>query len=376
MLQTSGFIARSVDEVKAGMTRKTPFRPTLALIFSDVKLGLPDLVRTVAPLGIPVFGSSSAGGILPAPEGQPVHEQSAVCCLLDLPPAYFSVGLFDRSNEPPTEFGQRIGRWGLEHFSRPSFIISIANLDNNGEAIVRGIEGVCPESTTIYGGFAGDTAVPKKPLVFTHTGHVADGAVVLALDRANVTVRGITTSGWTGVGVELAVTSSEGRVVHTLNHRPALDVVEEYLNVSDAELLPASINFPLILKRPDGTEVLRTIFAADFEKRSLRFAGNVPQGAKVMFSSSFGKETIETAIRDLKDYHPVQADADLLLLFSCLARLRAAGPMVKNEIMAAYDLWKCPLVGFFCCGEIGTNRLGTCEVYNDSLELIVIKVNR
>jgi hypothetical protein len=154
-----------------------------------------------------------------------------------------------------------------------------------------------------------------------------------------------------------------------------MDVVEEYLNVSDAELLPVSINFPLLLKRPDGTEVLRTIFSADFENRTLRFAGNVPQGAKVMFSSSFGYETIETAIRDMKNFHPRQADADLLLLFSCLARLRAAGPMVNNEIMAAYNLWKCPLVGFFCCGEIGPNRYGTCELYNDSISLVQIKVN-
>ena len=172
----------------------------------------------------------------------------------------------------------------------------------------------------------------------------------------------------------MVITSSEGSTVNTINDRPALDVIKEYLNVSDAEIVAVSLNFPLILKRPDGSEVIRALFAADFTSRSLKFAGDVPQGAKVRFSSSFGRETIDTAIQDLKTFHPQQADADLLILFSCLARRRAAGPMVDEEIMAAYNLWKCPLIGFFACGEIGTNRYGTCEFYNVSLSLVLIHV--
>jgi hypothetical protein len=260
----------------------------------------------------------------------------------------------------------------MEHFSQPAFIISIANLENNGEAIIRAIEEACPKGTPIYGGFAGDNSIPKKTSVFSTSGHSYDGAIVIVFDRSKVMVSGVTTSGWTGVGAELVITSSEGSNVFTINDRPAMDVVEEYLNVSDADLLRVSINFPFSLRRPDGTEVLRTIFAGDFSGRSLKFAGNVPEGAKVRFSSSFGYETIETAIRELKSYHPLQAKADLILLFSCLARHRAAGPMVNDEIMAAYELWKCPVVGFFACGEIGPNRYGTCELYNDSLSLILL----
>jgi hypothetical protein len=210
MLKTSGFISRSIDELKDGITKETAFSPTLAFIFSSVKLGLPDLARTIAPLGIPVFGSSSAGEILATPEGPPVYEQSAVCCLLDLPPAFFSVRLFERNGEPSREFGQRMGAWGMEHFSQPAFIISIANLENNGEAIIRGMEEMCPKGTTIYGGFAGDNSIPKKTSVFSSTGHSYDGAVVVVFDQSKVTVRGVTTSGWTGVGAELVITSSEG----------------------------------------------------------------------------------------------------------------------------------------------------------------------
>ena len=374
MLQTSCFVARSVQELKDGITTGVPFHPALALIFSSVKLGLPDLVQTIATIGIPVFGCSSAGEILVPSQSPPVYEQSAVCCLLDLPPSLFSLRLFDRKNEPGREFGQRIGRWGMEQFSKPAFILSIANLENNGEAIIRGIEAACPGGTVIYGGFAGDNSVPKKTSVFSSTGHSYDGAVVLVIDRSKVAVKGITSSGWTGVGAEMVITSSEGSFVYTINGRPALDVMLEYLNVSEKDLLPVAINFPLLLKRPDTTELLRTITAVDADKRSLKFAGNVPQGSKVRFSSSFGDETVETAIRDIKNYHPDHAEADLLLLFSCLARHRSVGPSVNREITAIYDLWKCPLVGLFCCGEIGPNRYGTCELYNNSLSLVQIHV--
>ena len=374
MLKTSGFIVRSPDELKTRIQKETTLSPTLAFIFSSTKLGIPEVVRAIEPLGIPVFGSSSAGEILAAPTGSPVYEQSAVCCLLDMPPAFFSIRLFDRKDALPREFGEQIGRWGASQFAQPAFIISIANLENNGEAIIRALEGVCPAGTPVFGGYAGDLGMPKKTSVFTGTEHSADGAVVIVFDRARVTIQGVTTMGWDGVGADLTVTSSEESMVYTINGRPALDVVEEYLGVGDTEILPVSINFPLLLKRPDGTELLRTIFAADFTKRSLKFAGNVPQGAKVRFSSSFGRETIETAIRDITAYHPHQRNADLLLFFSCLARHRAAGPMVDDEIIAAYRLWKCPLVGLFACGEIGPNRVGTCELFNESISLILIRL--
>lgn len=374
MLQTSCFVSRSAEEIKDSILNTTAFRPTLGIIFSSVRLGIPELTRTASSFGIPVFGCSTAGEILATPEGPPVYEQSAVCCLLDLPASFFSVKLFERDKESCFAFGQRIGAWGMEVFSKPAFIITVAGLENDGEAIIRGMEAICPEGTMIYGGLAGDDGLLKETFVFSHTGHSSDGAVVTVFDQSKVTVRGIATSGWTGVGAEMVITSSEGNVVSTINGRPALDVVREYLNVSDEEVLQIAVNFPLLIKRADGTEVLRTIFAADYNKRSVTFAGTVPNGARVRFSSSFGYETIEQAIRDLRDYFPRQTDADLVLIFSCMARFRAAGPMVNDEIMAASQLWKRPLIGFFTYGEIGHNRYGTCEFYNESLSLVLIHI--
>jgi len=374
MIQTSCFIAHSPDELLEGMSQKKAFAPTLAFVFGAVKLGLPDIARRLGSLDIPVFGSSSAGEIFARSGESQVSEQSSVCCLLDIPTDYFSVALFDRNNEEAVEFGQRIGKWGAGRFSHPAFIISIANLDNNGEEMIRGIEKACPVPAPIFGGFAGDTNVPKRPVVFTNNRFVTDGVVVLVVDFDKVSVHGVTTSGWTGIGVDLVITSSKDRIVYTINDRPALDVVEEYLTVTDDEILPLAINFPLLVKRPDGIQILRTIFAADFSARSVRFAGNIPQGSKTMFSSSFGRNTTATAIRDLETYHSLNKNADLLLMFSCLARLKSSGPRVNEEIAAAYNLWKCPLVGLFCCGEIGPVGADTSDICNESISLVILQV--
>ena len=142
MLRSSCFAARSAEEIRDRITNTTEFRPTLGIIFSSVKLGIPDLASTVASLDIPVPGCSTAGEILATAEGSPVHEQSAVCCLLDLPPSFYSVKLFHRDSEPCFAFGQRIGAWGMETFLQPAFIITVAGLENDGEAIIRGMEAI------------------------------------------------------------------------------------------------------------------------------------------------------------------------------------------------------------------------------------------
>jgi hypothetical protein len=213
-------------------------------------------------------------------------------------------------------------------------------------------------------------------MVFTHDGVSHDGAAVLIFDAEKVDVAGITSSGWTGIGADMTITSSEGNIVYTINGRPATEVMREYLDVTDNELLPIVISFPLQIRRPDGTEVLRAALAMDAEKGALIFAGSVPEGSLARFSSSFGYQTIEQAMRDMEEFHAGHPHASQLLLFSCCARYRVAGAMAADEVLAASRLWKAPLTGFFTYGEIGLNRLGTCDFYNETLSLVLISLRK
>ncbi|MFA4876863.1 MAG: FIST N-terminal domain-containing protein [Methanoregula sp.] len=376
MPNSSCFCAYSADELMEKYRQIRAFRPTIGIIFSSIAIGIPGLADAIRQDGIPVFGCSTAGEILVEGDADPFHDQSAVCCFMDFDPALFSISIFEREEKTPFSLGEQIGRWGCGQFSNPAFIIAIAGLKNDGEAIVYGIQAAAGRKAPLFGGMAGDDGLLSDTLVFSADGISHDGAVAMVFDADKVDVTGIASSGWIGIGAEMLVTSAEGNTVYTINNRPATELFKEYLDVRDEELQQLGINFPLQIRRPDGTEVLRTFLSVDFQKGSLTFAGSVPQGSHVRFSSSFGYETIRQAILDMEEYHTSHPYASLLLLFSCIARYRVAGSMAEDEVLVASRLWNAPLAGFFTYGEIGHNRLGTCDFYNETISLVLISTRK
>jgi hypothetical protein len=376
MPNSSCFPVFSASELREKYNRISLFRPTIGIIFSSIAVDIPELVAAIHAEDIPVFGCSTAGEILVQGDADPFLDQSAVCCFMDFDPALFRISLFERGEDTSFSLGQRIGKWGCGQFSRPAFIIAIAGLKNDGEAIVRGIRQAAGGSVPLFGGMAGDDGLLEETLVFSGDRICNDGAVVLVFDADKVAVDGIASSGWVGIGAEMTITSSEGNTVFTINGRPATEVFKEYLDVKDEDLQQLGINFPLQIRRQDGTEILRTFLSVDFSKGSLTFAGSVPEGSQVRFSSSFGYQTIEQAARDMEEYHAAHPHASLLLLFSCIARYRVAGSMAADEVFTASRLWNAPLAGFFTYGEIGHNRLGTCDFYNETLSLVLISLRK
>ena len=105
----------------------------------------------------------------------------------------------------------------------------------------------------------------------------------------------------------------------------------------------------------------------------MTFAGTIPQGAKIKFSSSPGFEVVDFVKNDLRSFYKDYNNSDLLLLFSCMARHMAIGPMVEDEISESLNLWKSPLIGFFTYGEIGVNAKGKCDFYNETYTLVTLK---
>jgi len=375
-LRSFAFPSYSAEEIGEKIKNITEFCPTLGIIFSSPALDIPACVEAISSVQFPIFGCSTGGEILAVAGEPPVLEGSAVCLFMNIDPGLFSVSLFSRNNESQKDFGKRIGEWGMSISKSPAFIITISGLKNNGEAIIRGIESACPPGTPIFGGIAGDDGNFKETYVFSQSGYSTDGAVVIVWDSEKVDVNGIATSGWVGIGTDMVITSSEGNIVRTINDRPALQIFREYLNIRDEVIQRVGVTFPLLLKRPDGSEVHRTFLSVDFDTGSLTFAGDVPQGSRVRFSSSFGYEIIEKSVEQLQEFHSLHPEADLVLIFSCTARHQVAGPMVNDEIAAAMELWNAPFIGLFTYGEIGHNQYGSCDFYNETMSLVTIRLKQ
>lgn len=372
MPKSVSFSAMSAEELEEKFREITSFRPTMGIIFSSVSVVVGDISRIISQLKVPVFGCTTNGEILVEETEDPFHTDSAVCCFLDFEPELFRIRLFERGKGNSHDLGKRIGKWGKREFSSPAFLVVISGLANDGEAIVRGITDGAGERVHIFGGLAGDDSHLVDTQVFTHTGISHDGAAVLLFDSGKIDITGVASSGWTGIGADLKITSSEGNIVYTINGRKAADVFSEYLDLKEGDARDLVLNFPLLVKRPDGSEVPRTVLTLDFVKGSLTFAGTVPEGALVRFSSSFGHQTIDEAIREMETFHASKSSASLLLLFSCIARYRVAGAIAGEEVLAASRLWSAPLIGFFTYGEIGQNNAGNSDFFNETLSLALV----
>ncbi len=349
------------------------FTPNVAVLFSSVEIDFFEIASFLHDREISLFGATSCGEFIFCDTFQAITEGGLVCVLLEIDPGSYVIRAFDKNGGISRELGHTIGQWATGVFDDPAVLIVASGLDTDGEQLVRGIQDVAGKELTMFGGLAGDDAQFKETIAFTGDHIVRDGAVVMILDKSRYDVHGMATSGWVGIGAEKIVTKSDGNIVYTIDDMPALDIYISYLNVDEQDLPQIGVEYPLLLKKKDGDDVLRAVVNVDLENRALIFAGSVPQGSVVSFSSSPGFEIIDTTKKHIEEFYSFMSQTDLLILFSCMARHSALGPTISEEIMEAWQHWKKPLVGFFTYGEIGNHYQAACDFHNETFTMVSIR---
>jgi len=375
-MKTISFYAKSFDEFEQRLNKEISdagFKPTLAFAFVSVEFPIKKVSSAFKKHDILLFGETSSGEILFNENEKEVLNKSAVFILTDIDPAGFSSRLFEREGKNSFDFGKEIGTFIKGAFDKPSVIIGGSGLDLDGQRLVEGIKSVAGTDLVMFGGLAGDDGKFQQTFVFNETTVSDNGTMALIFDSSKIQLSGIATSGWVGLGMNLIITKSEGNVVYTINDKAALDVYLEYLSISIDDMPAIGLEYPLLIKRENNIDALRAVTGIDKEKRSLLFAGSVPQGSTVMFSSSPGFDVIESTKSKVLAFAENNPDADMFLLFSCIARHLALGPMVEEEINLITEKWNAPVAGFFTYGEIGTNPGKVCDFYNQTYTLVSLK---
>ncbi|MEI6822219.1 MAG: FIST N-terminal domain-containing protein [Bacteroidota bacterium] len=365
----------SILELKQKLSTNitSDFKPNIAIVFASVELEIVELCELFDKENIKLYGCTTCGEFLYNEKEQLITDGSLVCLLMDLLPGTFNFNLLKNNNYSSIESGKQIGLWAKESFKNPGLIILASGLETDGEMLVRGIQNKTNDTIKMFGGLAGDDAKFNKTYVFTNDGMEENSVLAMVLDLDFYEMNGIASSGWVGIGADKIITKSEGNIVYTIDNEPALDVYKTYLNVADDDLPEIGIEFPLLLKNVDRQHVLRAVLNVDKEKKSLIFAGSVPQGSVVSFSSSPGFEIIEFTKNNVAKFYELHKQTDLLILFSCMARHNALGPTISEEIEDAWRKWNVPLIGFFTYGEIGNNFNSTCDFHNQTFTLVSIK---
>ncbi len=353
--------------------KASEFNPNIAIIFASVDVDINELKCFFETEDIDVFGCSSCGEFVYNESSHDITEGSVVCMLMELLPDSYKLNLFNGDNITSFDLGSKVGNWTKEAYQNPGLLILASGLSTDGEALVRGIQHTTDDAIKMFGGLAGDDAKFKDTFVFSKDKVENNGTLAMALDLDVYEMQGLASSGWVGIGADKIVTSSEGNIVYTIDNQPALDVYKEYLNVSDNDLPEIGIEFPLLLKNKGREDVLRAVVNVDKVKKSLIFAGSVPQGSTVTFSSSPGFGIIELTKENINQFYNINKDADVLILFSCMARHNALGPTISDEIEDAWHKWNVPLIGFFTYGEIGNNFNSSCNFYNQTFTLVSLK---
>ena len=377
---------KSFDEIKTVLqdAMKDGFKPTLAIVFISVIQDRETISKLLDEKGIQVFGATTAGEFI---DGD-VEEGSIAILLLDMNPEYFKIEFVETSREAAFEHAKKLGIKGKETFDKPAFIIASGGVALDGENIVEGITKGCAtlassaaKEVTIFGGKAGDDLALKETFVFTNGKNRYNALVALIIDEDKIGVSGIATCGWKAIGTTKTVTKSEGNIVYTVDDKPALDILMNYLGVEIKEddkneivTFLSSWYYPVQLERENVDPVIRTAMFANSKDRSLIFSGNVPQGSKIKFSMPPDFDSIDKVVADCKTIKDdAQQQADALIMFSCVNRHLSFGMVMKEEIEQVQNIWNAPMAGFFTYGEYGKSGTGKNEYHNNACCVVALK---
>ncbi|MBK7346334.1 MAG: FIST C-terminal domain-containing protein [Chitinophagaceae bacterium] len=377
---------KSTKEIQSALQESMydGYKPTLAIVFLSVKQDREAISKLLDEKGIQIFGATTAGEFI---DGE-IEAGSIVILLLNMNSDCFKIEFIETSREAAFEDASKLGITGKETFDKPAFIIATGGVALDGEDIVEGIihgfsiasssEG---KDVTIFGGKAGDDLALEETFVFTNGKSRNNSLVTLIIDEDKIDVRGIATCGWNAIGTTKTVTKSEGNIVYTVDNKPALDVLLNFLGVEikqggDKEIVTflSSWYYPVQVERENTGPVIRTAMFANRKDRSLIFSGNVPQGSKIKFAMPPDFDSIDKVVADCKSIKDdAQQQADALIMFSCVSRHLSFGMVIKEEIEQVQKIWNAPMAGFFTYGEYGKSQTGKNEYHNNACCMVALK---
>ncbi len=257
-------------------------------------------------------------------------------------------------------------------------------ITGNGCAILRGIESVMGEQLSITGGTAGDGGQFKQTFQFAGGKVLTDAVVAIGFTGGFHLGTGVA-GGWSPVGLPKTVTRASGNVLYELNGEPALKVFERFLGKHTHKLPAIGVEYPLglINRRPGGAAadymLLRATMSVNHREGSIRFAGEIPQGAEVQLTCG-DKRSILNASRKAARQALAglnQARPAMIFCFSCMARKIVLGRRIREEIqnirtVIGRDL---PSIGFYSYGEfcpVGSHAF--CYFHNETAIVTVIGI--
>lgn len=245
----------------------------------------------------------------------------------------------------------------------------------NGSELVKGLTDQLPSHITVTGGLSGDGERFRETLVLWNDIPKPEVVAILGFYGSRLKVGYASLGGWDPFGPERLVTKSRENILYELDGKSALELYKKYLGDHAAGLPATALLFPLSLRtKSHNTGVVRTILAIDETKRSMTFAGDVPEGSYVRFMKANFDRLIDGAAGAAKTTYNAIGNqaADLAILISCVGRKMVLKQRVEEEVEGVRDVLgsKAALTGFYSYGEISPfTPNAKCELHNQTMTI-------
>ncbi len=249
---------------------------------------------------------------------------------------------------------------GVAPEQQPHFILLADPLSTDPERALRGLDVSFPDSVKIGGLASGASELVANALFLGDAVH-RSGLVGVAL-CGDLTIDAIVAQGCRPIGHPMFVTRCAGNMLHELDGRPPLEVINELYetaNARDQELFRTSLFMGLEMKASRseyhrGDFLIRNLLDAEQETGSLLIAASLRETQVAQFHLRDARTAAEDLEHQLTRYADEKRAACGALLFSCLGRGQHLYEERDHDSNAfRRHLGDLPLGGFFCNGEIG-----------------------
>ncbi|MCG2613292.1 FIST C-terminal domain-containing protein [Terrimonas sp. NA20] len=373
----------SPEEIRSALNESLQdgFTPSLAIVFISVKQNRDALCDILNSAGIDIIGATSAGEFIDNHQS----DGAIAILLLDLSKEYYQIIFSETKDTDVIIAAKDAVNSAKQTFSRPAFIVCSTSFSSTGkmyesDRLIHGIVEEAGNETPVFGAMSGDDYLLEGTFIFTNHQTTDEGFIILALDNDRIDLHGMAISGWKPLGKVRTVTKADGEWLLMIDDQPALDMYLRYLGQSiDTEVNSSNFRENIAFYYPflsvDGGEPsLRTPMIIDNERKAVRLDFAIPEGKQLQFTLPPDFDIVESVLNKAAELKQQEsASADALLVFSCLGRRTALGPMIQEENDGLHRLWDVPMAGFFSYGEYGKDPVNDNVFHSTTCSWVALK---
>jgi hypothetical protein len=320
------------------------------------------------------IGCSTGGEIF----GPDVQDASIVVAVIRFESSQLALAYQDISDiENSFQVGMEIASKLLQPNLRGIFVLS-EGLNVNGSRLIQGFNSKLPENILVTGGLAGDGDHFQQTWVIANGKLRTNTVVAVGFYGDKIQLGHGSQGGWDSFGNERYITKSNGNILYELDGRPALDLYREYLGELATGLPATGLLFPLAIRKNshDKKEIVRTILGMDEATKSLRFAGDVPEGylARLMRGNFDRLVTGANNAAIAAGSNQQGVDSLVALAISCIGRRLLLGEYIEEETEVTFETFPkgTQQIGFYSYGEISPYATGHCDLHNQTMTITTI----